>query len=376
MADSKIQIDLELRKEQAEQRLRNFEDMAREQLEKLQKVQARYNANPNAFHANQLAATRRGYENRLQGVQEAREEVERLQIEVDQNSAKKGGRLFGMAVSESTARFAKQFLGAYVGREVIKLGFAAAYEPGGNNANLRKAEAGVEGAMMGGAAGAMFGPIGLAVGAVSGALIGLTGAIIENQKAIERERVERENSTTFHYAYGGRDMANDSFQKLLGTHTMPAQINMIRERLEQLRSGEGSWSIKSIRANLRRMEDQGDVESENYKWNKQHLERALGEEAQLQKMLMDTSLKTIHKWSDPSSYSDQYAKQGLYSGVDSGREGPLAGIDFDAMNNPVVTELQRIREALKFFADRADNTYRSDWNAEKAASWRLGHFGM
>ena len=56
-ADSKIMIDLELRKDQAEARLRQFEARAAQQLERLQKVQAKYDANPTAFVKNQLNAS-------------------------------------------------------------------------------------------------------------------------------------------------------------------------------------------------------------------------------------------------------------------------------------------------------------------------------
>ena len=57
-ADSKITIDLELRKDQAEARLRQFEQRAAQQLERLQAVQARYDANPSAVTQNQLMASR------------------------------------------------------------------------------------------------------------------------------------------------------------------------------------------------------------------------------------------------------------------------------------------------------------------------------
>ena len=68
-ADSKITIDLELRKDQAEARLRQFEQRAAKQLERLQVVQARYEANPTAFVRNQLMASRAAYSRRLGDVQ-------------------------------------------------------------------------------------------------------------------------------------------------------------------------------------------------------------------------------------------------------------------------------------------------------------------
>ena len=138
--DSKIMIDLELRKDQAEARLRQFEAEASQYLEKLQKKQAQYAKNPTAFVKNQLDAVQGAYDRRIANIQGTGRDIRNLQMRIDEESARKGGRLFGMAVNKQTEKFVKQFVGAYVAREAMNLGFAAMYTPGGNNAGVRKAQ--------------------------------------------------------------------------------------------------------------------------------------------------------------------------------------------------------------------------------------------
>lgn len=422
MADSKIQIDLELRKEQAEQKLRNFEEMAREQLAKLQKVQARYDAKPNRFHENQVNATRQGYENRIQDIQRTQAEVEKIQMELDQNSVKKGGKLFGIAVSEQTEKFAKQFLGAYVGREIVQLGFRAAYTPGGNNAGTRQAEATAEGAMTGGAMGfAVAGPWGAAIGALTGAVLGLTDEMIKQSKELQAARIERKNARIHQMNTTGRDLSNRSFEMLIDqTPGRSQQMEMLLKRRKELMSGDGQYSLKTIEAQLAGMTD---VNSNRYKQYQEMHSQVLAEKAQLEQKIFDLTATPIHRITDPSSMTDSFHKQGLYTGVDHGSsyansapmqmynallragvksesidmdlmekhsdyarkygdagrerlEGlwaekgvdvdfskinfseqnrPLGGIDFQALNNPVVGELKQIRNLLRLLADKGSN---------------------
>lgn len=353
MADTKIQIDLELRKEQAEQKLRNFEDMAREQLAKLQKVQARYDANPNGFHRNQLDATQRGYQNRLEGVVEAQKELEKIQIKIDQASAKQGGRLFGMAVSETTARFAKQFIGAYLGRELINLGFAAAYTPGANNANVRKAEAATEGAMTGGAMGfAVGGVLGAAIGTLTGAILGLSNEMVKQYKELRAARVDRLNNRTMASDRSARDVGNKAFASLVDQTVGRAnQMEMLLKRRRNIEFGDGNFSLKTIEGKLNRMTDPN---SNRYKQLQEMHSQALAEKAQLEQEIFTLLSTPIHQITDPSSLTDSFAKQGLYSGIDTGKEGALAGIDFEAINNPVVNELKEIRGLLRTMAGSGD----------------------
>lgn len=353
MADSTIQIDLELRKEQAEQRLRNFEEMAREQLEKLQRVQARYDANPNGFTRNQLEATRRGYQNRLEGVADAQRQVEQLEIQLDQNSVKRGARLFGITVSENVARFAKQFVGAYLGRELINLGFAAAYTPGGNNANLRRAEAATEGAMTAGAMGfAIAGPMGAAIGGLTGAILGLSNEMVRQTKELQAQKTERINNRVMQGDRTSRDIGNKAFSTLVDQTVGRAnQMEMLLNRRRNIEFGDGNFSLKTIESKLNRMTDPN---SNRYKQLQEMHSQALAEKAQLEQEIFALLSTPIHQITDPSSLTDSFAKQGLYSGIDTGKEGALAGIDFEAINNPVVNELKEIRGLLRTMAGSGD----------------------
>lgn len=363
-ADSKIVIDLELRKQQAEDRLRQFEQKAAQQLERLQKVQARYAASPSAFTRNQLMASRLAYGRRLGDMQGEGARIRNLQLKIDEETARKGGKLFGLAVNKQTELFVKQFVGAYVMREAMNIGFAAMYTPGGNNAALRKAQGAAEGGTTGLQVGAAFGPWGAAIGAAVGALAGFTSALVKESKAIDAERAQRTNDITLRRIGTGRAIQNVAFERAVSMHARPAQISMLNRRIKELDEGAGQYSIKSLRQRLYRMERSGDHESNTYQAIKQMLQRSLAEKAQLQQQLFQTATKPYHQFRDVSQYADSKAKQGLYSGragtqymmtpKGERRAIPINGVDFKNLNNPVVNELKSIRRNLEKIADRAD----------------------
>lgn len=377
-ADSKIVIDLELRKQQAEDRLRQFEQKAAQQLERLQKVQARYAASPSAFTRNQLMASRLAYGRRLGDMQGEGARIRNLQLKIDEESARKGGKLFGLAVNKQTELFVKQFVGAYVMREAMNIGFAAMYTPGGNNAALRKAQGAAEGGTTGLQVGAAFGPWGAAIGAAVGALAGFTSALVKESKAIDAERAQIRNDITERKIETGRAIQNVAFERSFSMHARPAQISMLNKRIKELDEGEGQYSIKSLR---QRLADMGsDHESNNYQFVKRMLQRALAEKAQLQQQLFQTATKPYHQFRDVSQYADSKAKQGLYSGragtqymmtpKGERRAIPINGVDFKNLNNPVVNELKSIRRNLEKIADRADRNI-DDSNAQ--GKWTRKH---
>lgn len=447
-ADSKIMIDLELRKDQAEARLRQFEQRAAQQLQRLQAVQAKYDTNPTAFVKNQLNASMNAYNRRLTDVQGAGNQLTQLQAKIDEESARKGGRLFGIAVNKQTEQFAKQFVGAYVGREIMNLGFGAMYNPRGNNAGLRRAQETANGLTTGVQVGAMFGPWGAAIGAATGALLGLASATVKEQKALEEERVDRNNARIAQNIDSGRNLQNSAFDRLLGTYALPKQLAMLNKRLQEVERGSGNVSIKSLEAKLEKMNQDGDHESANYQYHKELLERARREQSALQQRIFQTATQPIYKWTDPNRFTDSRAKQGLYSGIaqhqrmidtdqdkmrnallragadenkvaaksgwlndlvlwgqgrsdkdtakskiaaslkksfgvdadlsDLKLEKPrntFAGIDFKALNNPVVTELRRIRSVLEKTADRGDRNIGGD-RANRIGERRVAQFGM
>lgn len=312
-ADSKITIDLELRKDQAEARLRQFEQRAAQQLERLQAVQARYEANPTAFTQNQLMASRLAYSRRLGDVQATGAQVRGLQMKIDEESARKGGRLFGMAVNKQTELFVKQFVGAYVAREAMDIGFAAMYTPGGNNAGIRKAQGMATGMTTGVQVGAAFGPWGMAIGAAVGALAGFTSALIKESKEIDAERTNRANAFSMQRLDVGRGIQNYAFDRAVAMHARPAQIAMLQRRITELESGKGQFSIESLQQRLNEMGD--DHESAKYKALEQMLQRSMQEKGQLQQRLFQTATQPYYQFRDAGRFADSRAKQGLYSGV-------------------------------------------------------------
>jgi hypothetical protein len=312
-ADSKITIDLELRKDQAEARLRQFEQRAAQQLERLQAVQARYEANPTAFVRNQLMASRLAYSRRLGDVQTTGAQVRGLQMKIDEESARKGGRLFGMAVNKQTELFVRQFVGAYVAREAMDIGFAAMYTAGGNNAGIRKAQGMASGATTGAQVGAAFGPFGLAIGTAVGALAGFTSALIKESKEIDAERANRANAFSMQRFEVGRGIQNYAFDRAVAMHARPAQIAMLQQRITEIESGNGQFSIKSLSERLRAMGD--DHESIAYRDVEQMLQRSMQERGQLQQRLFQTATQPYYRFQDAGRFADSRAKQGLYSGV-------------------------------------------------------------
>ena len=313
-ADSKIMIDLELRKDQAEARLRQFEARAAQQLERLQKVQAKYDANPTAFVKNQLNASSMAYGRRLGEVQGAGQQIKDIQLQIDREEARKGGRLFGMAVNKETEKFVKQFVGAYVAREAMSLGFSAMYTPGGNNAGVRRAQSTAEGATTGAQVGAAFGPWGMAIGGVVGALGGLTAAIIKDTKEIEEAKVRRRNAMADQRLEVGRSMQNDAFQRTVDMVARPAKIAKLNERINDLKGGRGDFSLKNIEAKLSTLEEGGDYESKDHKKWEDMKNRTIGEITQLQMQMFRETTKPYYQFKGVGSYADSKAKQGLYSG--------------------------------------------------------------
>lgn len=330
-ADSKITIDLELRKDQAEARLRQFEQRAAQQLERLQAVQARYEANPTAFVRNQLMASRLAYSRRLGDVQTTGAQVRGLQMKIDEESARKGGRLFGMAVNKQTELFVKQFVGAYVAREAMDIGFAAMYTPGGNNAGIRKAQGIASGATTGAQVGAAFGPLGLAVGTAVGALAGFTSALIKESKEIDAERRNRANAFAMQRFEVGRGIQNYAFDRAVSMHARPAQIAMLQRRITELESGKGQFSIASLQQRLNEMGD--DHESAKYKALDQMLQRSMQERGQLQQRLFQTATQPYYRFQDAGRFADSRAKQGLYSGVAGAQF--VAGSPLEKVNNAI-----------------------------------------
>lgn len=373
--DSKIKIALELEKAQAQQQLAQFEAAAEAQFKKLQAVQARYAANPTALTRNQLGASTLAFDRRLSTVQGAQANIEKLQLKIDKDEARNGGKLFGVAVNKQTKAFAKQFLGAYLGKELMNIGFAAAYQVGGNNANLRKAQETTEGAATGMQIGAAFGPMGSAIGAVTGGLIGLATASIKLQKEIQREQLERSNENFRYNRDTGRSIQNKMFDRLVDQSTRGGQINLLKRRYDELAKGKGGFSLKSIDARIAKMEANGDVESNDYKMAKENRSRTLNELAGLSDSIVDSSMKTTLGFQTMGSYNDSLAKQGIYVGGEASSDF-RGSMDVKEINKSTLDEVKLIRQIAEHLVQTADKNLSGGSGLEYVLKNATPRFGL
>lgn len=375
MADSKIKIALEIEKAAAQQQLAQFEAAAEAQFKKLQAVQARYAANPTALTRNQLGASTMAFDRRLSTVQGAQTNIEKLQLKIDKDEARNGGKLFGVAVNKQTEAFAKQFLGAYLGKELMNIGFAAAYQVGGNNANLRKAQETTEGAATGMQIGAAFGPMGAAIGAVTGGLMGLATASIKLQKEIQREQLERSNENYRYNRDTGRSIQNKMFDRLVDQSTRGGQINLLKHRYDELAKGKGGFSLKSLDARIAKMEANGDVESNDYKMAKENRSRTLQEFAGLSESIVDASMKTTLGFQTMGSYNDSLAKQGIYVGGEASSDF-RGSMDVKEINKSTLDEVKLIRQIAEHLVQTADKNLSGGSGLEYVLKNATPRFGL
>lgn len=423
--DSKIKISLELEKAQAQAQLAEFEEKAAAQLKRLQAVQARYAANPTAFVRNQLGASTMAYNRRIESIQGAQANIEKLQLKIDKEEARKGGKLFGIAVNKQTEAFAKQFLGAYLGKELMNIGFSAAYQVGGNNSGLRKAQEATEGAATGMQIGAAFGPLGAAIGAVTGGLLGLATASIKLQKEIQREQLERSNEKYRNDRDVGRSIQNKMFDKLVEQNTRGGQIKMLTERYDELmgrrgdnnlkntdmeidaaenerakavkekrstsdiddkleklytrrhneRSG-GDFSVRGMEMELKYHEKVlGDIESNQYKILKENYSRSLSEAGSLSGRITDASMQTTLGFQTMGSYNDSLAKQGIYVGGEASSDFK-GSLDVAEINKSTLDEVRNIRKIAERLALQGNQNLSGEKGLEYVRDNATPRFGI
>lgn len=349
--DSKVLIDLEVRKDKAAGDLYRFTEEAKQQFAKVQALQAKYDAHPTAFVGNQLKAASLAYGRRIESVQRGQAALDEVQAKIDEESARRGGRLFGIEVNKKTEQFAKQFLGAYIGRELYKVGMAALYTPGGDNTGLRMAEQTGEGAMTGAQIGSVFGPMGTAIGAVTGGLLGLAGAAVELNKEIEKEKFNRSMENYRFDRDSGRELQGTASGYLTGQMTDAARVRYLRNRIGQLGGGKGEWSLQTIKEKLEKMErDKVDPNSANYQSTKEAYSRGLSEIASMRNEMLSAMLKPSVAFQDVGKFADSMQRQGLGTG---------SAVDVGTVNKGVIDELKLIRKVAERIAGRADENPKS-----------------
>lgn len=359
--DSKVKIDLELRKEKAAEELRNFEREAAEQLERLQSVRARFERNPNSFTHNMLSASEGAYARRISKIQGAQNNLDNLQLKIDKEEARRGGRLFGIAVNKQTEAFAKNFLGAYVAKEMMNLGFAMAYNVGGDNSALKKAQGALSGASEGMMVGAAFGPLGAAIGAVTGGLLGLASESIKLSKQWERIESDWNYSKYTFRRDTGRNAENYAFDTLMNQNMRGGRLQMLTRRIMELESGSGDFSLHSLELKKKQLHDAGVDTEDNKDWRKvqEAFQRTQGEISSLTQRMFEEATKTTMGFLDPRSVNDSLAKQGLYT--------TSGAVDVKSLNEREFEEIKAIHRVLELMAARADKNVGDDsiWRVTK-----------
>lgn len=384
-----VYLSLELQIEEAEKKLSAYRTNAEKQLKKLQQVRERYEATPNAFVYQQLLASQNAYARRLGEINKA-ERVKDTLMKMDGADVKQKGKIFG----EESARIIEGSLTAVLTSYWLNKGLGLFYQKqmsveGGNyDVSVKESttEGGISGALAGGGLGAILGlggaklgaavgtaiapavgtaigaGVGILVGAVSGALLGKSSKETEWEKDVEREKLQRNVAFLEREEESGYGMKQESFQRMLRYKMRPQRMKELQKRIEEITSGEGEFSIKNLTNYLEQLEAENKIDTTDYKRKKAYLERSMREKTGLEQQLFQEAMKPMYRAVDPSSITDQFAKQGLYSGrVSAGAEGemPIAGIDFKEINSPVVKELERIRKVLEDTASDASKSVKS-----------------
>lgn len=338
--NAKLQIDLELRKEQFEEKLRAATQRAKEQLESIARIEAKLAKDPNSkFVQGQLNTANTAYQNRLGDVATAQKNLDDFNLRIDQDEAKKGGRVFGIEVSKQTEKFVKGFLGAYVGREVMNLGIQMAKTPGGDNNAVEQGESMLNGMVSGGSAGAMIGgPWGAAIGALAGSLINLASTCDQQSKEIRAAATALHNSDIKRSNNFNRSMMTEAFNKRLG------MMGSRRERMDALAERYGNTNRAAEEFSKKMAAWRADGKSTNtnrYKdWEENYNARREEANGYLQQMYREAMTQNFRS-ADISTYTDKYAKMGMYSG------NSADGINIDKVNQPVVDNLKQIKNLLE-----------------------------
>ena len=225
------------------------------------------------------------------------------------------GEEFGRAAYKQIGRA----VAGFALHQVAGIAFAAARTPGGNNVNVDRAEAGVGGALQYGTMGAMLGgPLGAAIGGLAGAVAGLARHEMELRKQVA-ENVMARQDTVYRANVSSTTRASDAaFAELTRGRTTEERIAMLEARRQEIRSGEGQWSIANLEASIRRREAAGDIKSHEYQAETANLEMQRQRETALSDMIIAARMDArAPEAVTAGDFSDAYSKRGLQIGGDA-----------------------------------------------------------
>ncbi len=260
---------------------------------------------------------------------------------------KKAGDVAGKAIGKAVAGF--------LAHEVSTTIFNGLKTPGGDNSKVEQAEAGVGGALKYGTMGAMLGgPLGAIIGGIGGAFMGVYQERQRQDKAVEaRDNAMRLSSyrTNVNTAMSASDSAFSQALDMAGGSRQRAE--MIRARRDEIESGNGSWSIKSLEKALKTL----NPESDTSKAVAANIEMQRSRVAALDQQLLQEGLASAPGRLDPGSVADSWAKRGVQVG---------AQVDVAQVNERIMGEVQNCRSLLEKIANMTNDGSIDIRNMQKA----------
>lgn len=214
------------------------------------------------------------------------------------------------------------------------------------------------GATIGGLLGALGGPAGIAVGAAIGGGVGsLTGRIAgglwggKREEEIARlsqrarwssQNIDRNTSRQERYFRIAENASNWGLEEMMSRQGgRTGRISVLQDRLAQVRSGGGDWSIKNIVARLANMSQAEKEGYEGQKWQRR-LEQQQSKADDLALRIEKLKMTPRYNPLEAGFGADEYARKGLYVG---------AQIDVQDVNREILAELKRQTELYRKFAE-------------------------
>ena len=239
-------------------------------------------------------------------------------------------------------------MAGFLAHEVARTVFDNIKTPGGDNRTANKAESAVGGALRYGTMGAMLGgPLGAIVGGVVGGGIGYLQEQTRQQKSVEaRDQAERvaDYSRTRDTAIGASDSAFARSLDMSGGWRQ--RLDMMRARRDEIASGDGTWSIKNLKEQLKGL----DPESGRGKVVAANLETQKNRVASLDQQILQEGLAVAPSRLEPGDVGDSWSKRGIGIG---------ATVDVSQVNEKIMGEVQSCRALLEKIANMGTDNLHS-----------------
>ena len=255
---------------------------------------------------------------------------------------------FGRQAGDVAGRAIGKAVAGFLAHEVARTVFDNIKTPGGDNRTANKAESAVGGALRYGTMGAMLGgPLGAIVGGVVGGGIGYLQEQTRQQKSVEaRDQAERvaDYSRTRDTAIGASDSAFARSLDMSGGWRQ--RLDMMRARRDEIASGDGTWSIKNLKEQLKGL----DPESGRGKVVAANLETQKNRVASLDQQILQEGLAVAPSRLEPGDVGDSWSKRGIGIG---------ATVDVSQVNEKIMGEVQSCRALLEKIANMGTDNLHS-----------------